>query len=154
MAVKTDLDRQLAFVQRLRDGYVMTEVDVMETYAIRKVPEFVARVRERTGLDIVTAKFILFGQEHAVHFITGEQYPETAGLQEMSAPVNITMSHALETPKLIEHQDGFYAMWVCPNDIGNGELCSKFHKVDLGDEPLRSRMIRCTQCGKLYRIER
>jgi hypothetical protein len=153
MSVQVDLDRQLAFVNRLRAGFVLDAIQVRETYGIRKVPEFVERVRDRTGIDIKTAKRTHYEEVIDVYYIAGEPYPETAGLQEMTRPVFISLEDAIMLDP-IEFQDGHYVMWCCPN-IVDDELCSKFHKVDLGDEPLEgTRIVRCTQCGRQYKIER
>ena len=137
-----DFEKQRAFVLMLRDGYVLTIYDIQILFEEGK--EFVDAVIENTGLDIREGKIIEnLKQDPLVYYLADDIHLETAGLQEMSEP-SLTVEGA---PDLVEHQDGYYAMYVCPE-------CGQFHKVDLGDEPLWSEVVRCTQCGKQYRIER
>ena len=62
-----------------------------------------------------------------------------------------------ETLDVVEHTNGQYIMWVCPEILSDGhheEMCGNFHKVDLGDEKLvRPTAVKCTKCGKEYQIK-
>ena len=157
-----DLQAQLAFVNRLRDGYVITLDEIKEYYGTKYPNRFVNSVRIRTGLDIVKAKVILDpfprtygGTETDVFYLVNDVHLEIAGLEFMQNLEEwIKGSDNLDD---LEYQDGHYLMWSCPNWLPTkegAELCGQFHKVDLGDETLEyPRTVRCVQCGKQYKVK-
>lgn len=154
-----DLQAQLAFVNRLREGYVISTDEIKEYYNTEYPNRFANSVRIRTGLDIVKAKAfdpLNKGHEITVYFLASDVHPEVAGLDFMqNLEEAILGQDALES---IEYQDGYYLMWVCRNYVhlsgDDVELCGQFHKVDLAEEPLLSpRTVRCVQCGKQYQVK-
>ncbi len=150
-----DLQAQLAFVNRLRDGYVISTDEIKEYYKTAYPNRFANSVRIRTGLDIVKGKFLENGVDRTVYFLSSDIHPEVAGLEFMQ---NIEDSLFTDIEEMIEYQDGHYLMWVCRNYVhlsgDDLELCGQFHKVDLAEEPLLSpRTVRCVQCGKHYQVK-
>lgn len=143
------LEKQAAFVQMLREGYILSGEEIRVIFGIVNEEAFIEDVKTRTGLDIREGKSNI----HKMYFIADYLPLETAGLEEMEICVDDGQEESLDE---VEYQDGHYIMWVCPNYLptkDGAEYCSKFHKVDLGDETLtRPRTVRCTQCGKQYRI--
>lgn len=163
MAIKTDLERQLAFVSMLRDGYVLTGADICDMFGIRNVDSFVSRVITRTHLDIRRGRMKIDefprtygGTVKDVFYITGETHPETAGLQELQQATSELNAFFYEP---VEWQEGHYLMWICPaplidDDEIIDDYCGQFHKVDLGDEELTEvRTVHCVKCGNKFSVQ-
>lgn len=149
-----DIEKQRTFIQTLREGYVMTSDTVEATYGVDNSLVFVKDIIKRTGLDIRIGRMggwnIL---DLTVYYIVDDVRQESAGLDEMYEATEEIMSDIIEP---VEYQDGYYIMWVCPTLLPTkegAECCGKFHKVDLGDEPLTvSKTVQCVQCGRKYQI--
>jgi len=150
---------QKAFIDMLREGYVLTEEEIKATFGPRNANRWVEKIKERTRLDIMKGK--LCGEE-VVYYMVSEIKPECPGFNEMSSLVEYQIDE--EVHAYVEYQKGYYLMWTCPAMLyGNhgtdcmtgesGEECGQYHKVDLGDEPLtEERVAQCIKCGKQYTI--
>jgi len=152
-----DLKAQEAFVNRLREGFVLTLDNIKKSYETNYPNRFVDSVRSRTGLDIRKGKLSIYSYSCPIEvvFLASDIRPEVAGLEFVQNAVEGATSE--ELPE-VEYVDGHYLMWSCPNYLattdGNYDYCGQFHKVDLGDEELdRPRTVHCVKCGKSYTVK-
>lgn len=153
MAVNNQ-DQQAAFIDMMREGFVLSAEDITAIFTVLNPAKYVQLVRDRTGLDIHQGKRLMDGVTTRlldVYYMTQDIDPSCPGLDEMEEPV-IPIDSIIKDPEIIEYQNGYYLMWVCPNTFGSGD-CGQFHKTDLGDEELQGPIfVRCIKCGTTYQI--
>jgi hypothetical protein len=152
--MKVNVEQQATFVGMLTEGYALTASNIRGLFGVAFPQKFVDVIAERTGLCIRRGKLLSDELEvELAYFLSEEVQLNGAGLENIELPAEVMP----ETLDIVEHTNGHYIMWVCPEILSDGhheELCSQFHKVDLGDEELvRPTAVKCTKCGKENQIK-
>jgi hypothetical protein len=152
MAVN-DQDQQAAFIDMLREGYVLTTEQIVGIFRVRNAYKYVQQVIKRTGLEIYQGKMMRDDGAEDVFYMTSDISPSEPGLDHMEEAEVVVDSIETIVTNTVESQKGYYLMWSCPATFGSG-LCEQFHKVDLGDEQFTEpRSVRCIKCGKQYLVK-
>ncbi len=148
-----DQDQQAAFIDMLREGYVLTIEQIVGLFRVRNAYKYVEQVIGRTNLDIYRGKITIAGGEEDCFYMISDISPSEPGLDHMEEAGAIVDSLETIVTNIVESQKGYYVMWTCPGEFGSG-YCEQFHKVDLGDEQFTEpRSVGCIKCGKQYLVK-